>query len=193
MRTIIDSSPLSGPAWVQVKSGERIQIWPRQTIVWVSVTPPTFIALPTEWPRFPAVVDSGFNSTFLISELQLRAWAGIDLQRLPTPPDDRTGHPTIRGRAVRMFEGAVWIHTNVSGTIDLDSRHEPFVLYATPGVIVSPPGKAFARLPLIGMKILEDNGLQLAFDPQLKDSVGTCEIRMSIRSILANESPAEAP
>ncbi len=191
MRTIIDSSPLSGPAWVQVKSGERIQIWPRETIVWVSVTPPTFIALPANWPRFPAVVDCGFNSTFLISELQLQTWAGIDRQSLPTPPADMTGGPTIRGRAVRMFEAAIWIHPNVSGMTDLDSRHEPFALYATPRVIVSPPGKALARLPLIGMKILEDNGLQLTFNPKLKDSVGTCEMRMSIRSILVNGPQAE--
>jgi hypothetical protein len=68
MRTIIDSSPLSSPAWISLPHGQRIEFLSRQTIVWLSVTPPTFIALASQWPRFPAVVDSGFNSTFLMSE-----------------------------------------------------------------------------------------------------------------------------
>lgn len=193
MRTIVDSSPLSGPAWVSLPGGQRVEILSRQSIVWVSVTPPTFIALPSQWPRFPAVVDSGFNSTFLISEHQLSTWAGIDLQRLPSPPTDRVGIPTVRGRRVRMFDAVVWMHPNQAGATEIAGHGEPLALYAAPGIMVSPPTRSLARLPLIGIKLLEDNRLQLTFDPHRTDAEGTCELRMSIRAPFAHETPLDTP
>jgi hypothetical protein len=189
MRTIIDSSPLSSPAWISLPHGQRIEFLSRQTIVWLSVTPPTFIALPSQWPRFPAVVDSGFNSTFLMSEQQLSTWAGLETQRLQSPPAARVGIPVVHGRPARLFDALVWIHPNRAETTELAEHVEPFALYAEPGIMISPPSRSLARLPLVGIKLIEDNGLQLTFDPHQTSAEGAFELRMSIRAPFDSDAP----
>ena len=54
-------------------------------IVWVSITRP-YVFDPSEAPRFPAVLDTGFNESFLIAPRHLREWAL--LEEFDLPPAD---------------------------------------------------------------------------------------------------------
>lgn len=63
--------------------------------------------LHSKTPKFPAVVDTGCNHSFVIRERHLFDWAGILPQYL------RTLRPTrVYGSAVAQWAANIWLHPN---------------------------------------------------------------------------------
>ncbi|MDX1948235.1 MAG: hypothetical protein SFU86_22785 [Pirellulaceae bacterium] len=151
----------------------------------MSVTPTTYIALPSHWPRFPVVVDSGFNSTFLISARQLEQWGGVSLRSLPKLPEGKTGAVLVRGQPAKLLDAFLWLHPNLPGHRDVRVNASPFTIYANPGIIVTPPGRELTRFPLLGTLALESNALALALDPlPVASAPGEFKLHLTIRSML---------
>jgi len=184
MHSIIESLPIDGPLTATLASGRQIQFVDRQIIVWVSVSPVTVIGLSTNTPRLPAVLDTGFNSTFAINEEQLTGWAGVELSRLREFPEDLAGLTTVRGQRVPSYEAVVWLHSNVPGQRDVLQDRPAFWTNSHPGILVLPPQLA-PRLPLIGLKMIEQNGLQVSLDPVATgDWAINFRVKCSIQSAL---------
>jgi hypothetical protein len=182
MQTIIESSRLSRGEVLALSNGERIATRAGQAVVWVSITPPTTISLPSNWPRFPAILDTGFNGTFLIGERELRDWGGIAAGQLAMIPPTRIGWPRIGPRVIPPYDATVWIHPQLDKFAE---PLEPFAVYPDRGILVPPSEAPLTRLPLIGTRLLEVCGLQVTFDPVLVEpALSRFEMRFSVRSML---------
>jgi hypothetical protein len=109
-------------------------------------------------PRFPAILDTGNNFTFTITERQLVKWAGIrpSLLRL-------LGPMVLNGVGTERRAANVWMHPNRRGQRRAFKPSAPHLLELDRGLAIypddaPPPGP---RLPLLGLRALDDNGLDL--------------------------------
>jgi hypothetical protein len=112
-------------------------------------------------PRFPAVLDTGCNHSFVIRERHLIEWAGIHPDYL------RRLRPTrIYGSLAPQMTANVWLHPNRPGHRDDFSGQPPFLIESEPGIAVVPKavGDGNPRLPLLGLRALRWNRLHLAID-----------------------------
>jgi hypothetical protein len=160
---------------VQAPSGEFLSIRPRQLPIWVSVTPPEVIVLPNATPVLPALLDTGFNDSFLIQESQLERWANLDLLALR-----QTDVMHVYGSTIPVVAANVWIYRNLRGTWNIDRAVEPFCLELFPGIGISPDALGKPRLPLIGMRALMRNRLQTLIDGHNRHvSIRAMEFRSS--------------
>lgn len=108
-------------------------------------------------PRFPAVLDTGFNHNIAIREQQLRSWAHI------TPTESRH-YITVQGRRIPLISASLWIFPNKAGELALSNRL-PIRLSVPEGVAVHPEDNPNpARLPILGLRALVNNQLKLAID-----------------------------
>jgi hypothetical protein len=81
----------------QVPSG-TVPILPFQLALSVSVAHNKEHILHPLTPRFPAVLDTGFNSTVFLREEHLNQWAGLRREHLV-----QVGEMTARGKIVPVF------------------------------------------------------------------------------------------
>lgn len=152
---------LPGGAPFLDKTGQPLVIFHDQMVFWASLTALRTATPPGEAGRFPVVIDTGFNDTFLIRETQLRSWTGCTLANLaPSASGLR-----ISGRlTIARHEADLWLHPNQPGT--RDPAAVPVVQLELPdGIAVWPelmPGGC--RLPLFGLRALRWLGLRLAAD-----------------------------
>jgi hypothetical protein len=133
--------------------GERIELLPRQIILWISISstpapPPSGFS-----HRFPVVLDTGFNGNLLIQEEHLLDWAGFGPADLAT-----IGTALVEGKAARTKEAEIWLHR------DQDSDMAPHFLEIDGGITVMSPGAARPRLPILGMRVIDTAELQLMID-----------------------------
>jgi hypothetical protein len=63
------------PGTLTLPGGTALSIKSDQLIIWASVTPSGLADFPAATPRFPVILDTGFNHTFLLAERQLEDWA----------------------------------------------------------------------------------------------------------------------
>lgn len=158
MAIILDALPyLDRPEMITVQ-GEQIRLRPYQLIVWVSVHMKGVAELESNAPRFPAILDTGNNFTFTITERQLVKWAGIrpSLLRL-------LGPVVLNGIEMERRAGNVWIHPNRKGQRHALKPSAPYHLELDRSLAIYPddarlPGP---RLPLLGLRALDENGLDL--------------------------------
>ncbi|MBI3410980.1 MAG: hypothetical protein HY040_21820 [Planctomycetes bacterium] len=110
---------------------------------------------PTDAPLVPAVLDPGFNGTFLISQRQFEEWAGLQVRDAPW-----IDVLSVEGRLIPLRDADVWIHRNRPGSRDPAPGSVPFRLELPEGVAVWPTAIPGARrLPLLGMRALRQAGL----------------------------------
>jgi hypothetical protein len=129
------------------------QIMPYQIVVIVSIAAKTVIELSPDAPRFPAVVDTGNNHNFAIREEQFDRWTGL---RLP-----KRGLINVGGTTIPLHAANVWIYPD-SG--------EPFRLRMEEGIAIFPPDVANpARLPILGLRGLVKNGLNIVIEGKTKE------------------------
>ena len=148
------------PTTLTLPGGLLVPIKHDQIIVWVSISRPQTLDVPSAAQRFPAVLDTGFNDNFLVREQQLVAWAGIRPQELPT-----VDSLTADGQHIPLRDADVWLHPNRPGSRDEFTTSAPFCLELDTGIGVWPasvPGGR--RLPLLGLRGLRQAGLQLFLD-----------------------------
>jgi hypothetical protein len=139
-------------------AGGAVPILPFQIALSVSIAHNRERVLHPLTPRFPAVLDTGFNNTFLLREEHLQDWAGLRREHLAP-----AGEMTARGKKVPVFRAHVWLHPNVPGTREELPGGRPFCIELDPGLAVCPRGMTEPRLPLLGMRALFLGNLQMSF------------------------------
>ena len=114
-----------------------------QIIVWVSVTLESFQDWDAKSPRFPAILDTGNNHNFAITEQQLSAWAGLAVDSLS---------PTTRirekGEKIQLRRAALWLHMSDA----------PFRMNVVDGIAIYSGN--WPRLPILGLRALTNSKLQ---------------------------------
>jgi hypothetical protein len=157
------------PSFVSVR-GERVRIKGHQIIAWTSLTSSPSHAPGPEVPRFPMILDTGNTQSFSIRESQLRGWVGIEPRFLR-----RLGTTRHGGRVLPLHVAGLWVHRNRPAERDGFAEQPPYLIQCANGIVVYPdqaPGAP--RLPLLGLRALEENGLHL--------KVNAKHFRVSLRS-----------
>jgi hypothetical protein len=145
----------------QDETGHPLQVLHDQIVFWASLTPVGHTPPVGEAGCFPIVIDSGFNDSFLISEAQLRVWAGLSPAALPRHSSSLRISSQL---TLTRYAAELWVHPNKPGS--RDPSGVPAVRVALPdGIAVWPqiiPGAK--RLPLLGVRALRWQGLGLSID-----------------------------
>jgi hypothetical protein len=136
--------------------GERVRVRADQILVWVSLSVRNVIG-PAAVP-FPAVLDTGQNYSFSIQERHLVEWAGLRPEAM-----DIRGHVRDRARRLALRPANIWAHPNEAGSRDRLIDRTPIRLTASTGIAVYPSGD-FPRLPILGLRVIGENGLILKVD-----------------------------
>lgn len=144
--------------------GRYVTILPRQIPVRISLKAS---ASHGEFPSafsFPAVFDTGFNGTLLISSYHLRNWAHLS----PPQFSEHGGHSAaglqlrIRGMPALVHDSTIWIHPNESDSWIRGKGEAHRVAHGGVFVVQSEPPEPNSepelRLPLLGMRALEQPG-----------------------------------
>jgi hypothetical protein len=141
---------------LQIPGGPVVSIKHDQIVAWVSVTLPGLTAPSMSEPRFPALLDTGFNDTFLLQEEHLMAWSGH------SPGDFHAlAALSVYGTQAPLLDADVWLHRNEPGERDVLAPGSPFRLELEFGIAVCPRGMGRPRLPLLGVKALRENDLTM--------------------------------
>ncbi len=153
---IIRQLPFSETSSAVRVAGEDVAVRSYQIVVWLSISAGE--TLPADALMFPAVMDTGHNHNFSIQKHQLTAWANVRADQLP-----RVGNILVNRQQVPLSAAFLWLHRNQPGTSELLPR--PYLIAAPKGIAVYPDSAANApRLPLLGLRALVTNGLQLVID-----------------------------
>ncbi len=129
------------------------QVMPYQTVVKVSSAANSVMGLPSDAPRFPAVLDTGNSHNFAIRREQFARWTGLTLPK--------RGLVNVGGRTIPLYAANLWIHPN---------HRDAFRLRMEEGIVVytsNVPNPA--RLPILGLRGLVRNGLRLVIDGKSKE------------------------
>ncbi len=154
---ILNCLPYSAePTTVSVR-GETVRVRPYQIVVWVSLNLRQVVEWDPQAPRFPAILDTGHTHNFSIRVSQLVRWAGIRPGALRA-----LGAMRERGRRVPLHAARLWLHTNVRGTREIDTR-DPFPLAIEEGIALY-PDETGPRLPVLGLRALTLNRLRSVVD-----------------------------
>lgn len=141
-------------------NGETILIRPFQIILWVSLGLGKNLVQISRC--FPAVLDTGHNHNFSIQERQLAGWTDLRPSNMP-----RLGLILVNRQEIPLISGELWLQRNRPGTNELLLK--PFCLKIPQGIACYPEGTPNApRLPLLGLRALVQNQLQLTIDGQGK-------------------------
>jgi hypothetical protein len=170
MTALLSKLPyLAEPDTVLV-GGERVRLKDHQIIVWISIGAADAPDLAPDSPRLPAILDTGNNFTFSIRAAQLRQWAGIDQNYLGL-----LGSIRHLGRNIPTRAAHVWLHRNRTGERDAFTDQPPYRLRLKRGIAIYPQDMPQApRLPLLGLRALEENHLHLKVNAERR--------RVSLRS-----------
>ena len=161
MPTILRDLPFfDRPTSVHVQ-GREVTIRHDQIVVWVSLAPQDIERPDRNTPRFPAVLDTGFNHSFILHNDHLVRWAGFQSRQLR-----RLASVKVYGSLVPQFAINVWLHRNLAGLRDELMDQSPVLIETSQGVAVVPDGANHAnpRLPLLGLSALRWNRLHLTID-----------------------------
>ena len=115
---------------------------------------------------FPIVVDTGFNDAFLMQQHQAEVWAtSATFSQFQT-----NGLYLSAGRnQIPYWDAALWVYPNIPGTREPDPAGKPVWFELPHGIALTPPGSVVAKeKPLLGMRAIRFNRLQLRIDGQLQ-------------------------
>jgi hypothetical protein len=136
-----------------------------QIVVWASLAPVTLASLPSGFPVFPLLIDTGFNDSFLMQSQQAWVWMTsticnqlpVNRHRLPVPD------AYIPNRLA-----SVWLHPNLAGSRDRNKAGAPVQLQLEFGATLAPSGPYAREKPLLGMRAIRFNKLKIRIDGQLQ-------------------------
>jgi hypothetical protein len=140
----------------------RVDLRPPKIIVGISLT---LVGegnrLPAGVITLPAILDTGFNRILEIDEWHLVRWAGIHKQHLDPIETDKVHE----GRKYDLCRANLWLHgTPYKGPKTPRARLPLLLRKSTEVRVMSPIGKPNPRLPLLGLRALIANRLQVWID-----------------------------
>jgi hypothetical protein len=142
-------------------NGTVVPVLPYQIVLWASIGRKGQETLDPRTPRFPVVLDPGYNHNFLIQETHLVQWAGWRPEHFAV-----LAQLQAYGQAVPLRAANVWLHRNRPGQRDAFVERASFCLELDLGIAVCPRGLENPRLPLLGLRALFRAGLMLSLDCQ---------------------------
>jgi len=157
--TIIRNTPFFDGSTELTVRGQIVPIKPYQIIVWVSISQIGLRGLEPNTPRFPAVLDTGFNHSFVIHGQQLAQWAGLQPQQFKA-----LDTITVYGEQSPLLAGNVWLYRNVPGKRDTFLGQPPFCVQLDNGFAVASNRANAPRLPLLGLRALRWANLHSSID-----------------------------
>jgi hypothetical protein len=134
-------------------------IRPYQIVVWVSVLPLGAIPSPGHALVFPAILDTGNSYTFAVGEGHLQRWAGLASAALPF-----LGSLFVNNQPVERRAATVWLHRNRRGERKLPLTGFSYPLELDDGIAIYPRPMLPPRLPLLGLRALDENRLSFLLD-----------------------------
>lgn len=159
MRLVINRIPVPGlERNVLLPSGQLIAIRRFQPVVWISISLPAVADLPLSTASFPAVIDTGFNQTLLIQDRHLEQWAGIRAADLRVFPSESAQYG---GQVWRFRIADIWLRPNIAGQAEVEPQSPAYCLETHPGILVLSLSEREQRLPVLGMRALARNRVQL--------------------------------
>jgi hypothetical protein len=158
MPVIIRQLPLSDSRTTLPVPGGSVSLKPLQIPLSVSLTSEDQPSFRPGTPRFPALLDTGFNGTVVLQEQHLNQWAGLRREQLV-----RVSEMTVHGHRVPVYAAQLWLHANVPGAREDSAEGRPFGIRLYPGIAVCPRGLSQRRLPLLGLRTLLLGDLQVSF------------------------------
>lgn len=150
-----------GSVVIDPATGGPVRVYHDQLVLWVTLAP-VGLASPSGCPPFPAVLDTGFNDSFLMQERQADGWLGpAVVARLPfTGRRRQVGQDQVEGRAADL-----WLYPNVPGTRDRDPRGAPVRIVLPGGALLTPAKSGLTKdKPLLGLQAIARNGLTVHLD-----------------------------
>jgi hypothetical protein len=156
MARILHKLPIPQQDTVAFVGEEMVPIVAYEIVVWVSLASRNVLD-PSRLPRFPALIDSAHTHNFLVREEHLVRWAGIRPESLGLG----RGEILQAGRRVPLRAAQLWIHRNEPGYWDRLSVAPPYFLDVAEGILASAPTSTFPRLPLVGLRAIVQNKLDL--------------------------------
>lgn len=153
---------------------ESLAVNPFQILVWVGLAPVGTDQLSHAVARFPALLDTGCGTSFIISPAQLRRWSGVEWRTLALNPGIERKHSGI---PIPHRRANVWLFPNQYGRRDeIDPILPPVLLELRDGIAVFGDGEQVGvtetkklpalRLPLLGLRALTAANLTLTIDAQ---------------------------
>lgn len=161
MPRILNRLPIPTRDEIAFVRGEMVRIKAHEMIVWVSLSARSVLNLPTDAPRFPAILDTAHTHNFSIQEQHLVRWSGLRPEMLPV-----LGTLRQAGRRIPLHTADVWICCNRPGQRDQILDRTPHRLILPRGIAVYTSEAGFPRLPLLGLRAILSNRLHLAIDGQ---------------------------
>jgi hypothetical protein len=123
LAVLIRNLPFFDRATTAQVRGRSISIRQHVIVVWVSLSELGARTFDPRTPRFPAVIDTGCNHSFVIREPHLVQWAGIAPGFF-----HRMGGTRIYGGTAPQLAANVWLHRNRSGRRDELIGQAPYLL-----------------------------------------------------------------
>jgi hypothetical protein len=155
---ILDRVPYSSEATFVSAPGGTVRVKPYQIVVVVSVSLPALLEWDPRMPRVPAILDTGNNHNLPISREHLLRWAGLQPEALRI-----SGAMRDSQQRIPLHAASVWLQKNRPGERALREQ-EPHPLKLQQGIAVYPDDIG-PRLPVLGLRALTENQLQVAIDP----------------------------
>jgi hypothetical protein len=140
--------------------GQRLRVFARLHLVWVSLSHQGLRELSPGTPRFPAIYDTAFTDAFLIHQDQLRCFAGLHPDYLSEVSAVMRPH----GRRVPIRRANVWLHPNRRGERDAFTKTAPLLLEVHRGIGICGDPDGYPRLPLLGPLAFRLAGLEVCID-----------------------------
>ena len=158
MPLFLNRMPFPATASEIVVRGERVRLHADQIIIWVSLTLRGITNPNPSTSPFLAILDTGHNHSFSLSERHLTDRAGLRLDRMETRAAIRE-----RNQRIALRLATIWVHPNANGKREPLAEGLPLPLKAKVGIAVYPSGD-FPRLPILGLRAIAENDLMLKVD-----------------------------
>ncbi len=157
MPTILDRVPILERGDLAFVGAEPVRVKAYEIIAWISLTPESVSRWDDGPPVFPAAIDTAHTHNFSLQHRHLIRWTGLRPERLR-----QLGEIRLAGRMIPIYAVDVRVHFNEPGKRDRLLDRPPFHILLQRGIAVHPDEPRYPRIPVLGLRAIITNRLDLA-------------------------------